>query len=44
MTMVYCCEVGVYGCFLNGVWVCANVSYASSVVECGLFLEYGKFV
>ena len=33
---VYCCEVGVYVVFCNGVWMCANVCRA---IYSGLYLE-----
>ena len=33
------CEVGVYVLFCNGIWVCADICYVSSVMECGLILE-----
>ena len=33
------CDVGVLFC--NGVWVCADVSFVSTVVECGLCLWVG---
>ena len=29
---VYCCQVGIYVLFCNGVWVCADVCCVSSVV------------
>ena len=33
---------GVYVLFCNDVWVCADVCFVSSVVDCGLFIEIGS--
>ena len=41
VTMEVCIVSSRYFFFRNAIWVCADVCFVSSVVECGLFLESG---